>query len=277
MGSPDRQSGGASGVRSSEDAGPGRGGGPLSGVPVVVCRAAPDAGPLSEQLRRLGARPVLVPLLARAAPADGGAGLAAAIDRLAGYGWLVATSANGVRAVVEALAGRDLAAATRVAAVGPSTADAFAAVGIDVDLVPAVATAADLVAAFAPASGRVRVLAALAELASDELTAGLAAKGYEVDRIDAYRMVEPHASPDVHTQVAAARAVLFTSPSIVDRFVDRFSLDAVPLTAVCIGPRTAARARQRGLVAPVVASVHTEQGLLDALLAAMPVGARSAS
>jgi len=272
VGSPDRQSGAASGVRSSEDAGPGRGGGPLSGVPVVVCRAAPDAGPLSEQLRRLGARPVLVPLLARAAPADGGAGLAAAIDRLAGYGWLVATSANGVRAVVEALAGRDLAAATRVAAVGPSTA-----VGIDVDLVPAVATAADLVAAFAPASGRVRVLAALAELASDELTAGLAAKGYEVDRIDAYRMVEPHASPDVHTQVAAARAVLFTSPSIVDRFVDRFSLDAVPLTAVCIGPRTAARARQRGLVAPVVASVHTEQGLLDALLAAMPVGARSAS
>jgi uroporphyrinogen-III synthase len=247
---------------------------PLAGVPVVVCRATADAGPLTERLRQLGARPVLVPLHRRSAPSDGGAALADALDRLEGYGWLVATSSNGVGAVVDALGRRDLPATTRVAAVGPATAAAFVAAGIHVDLVPSTATAADLAGAFPPAGGRVRVLAALAELASGDLAAGLAGKGYAVDRVDAYRMVEPSAEPGVESRVAGAGAVLFTSPSVVDRFVDRFSVAAVTGTAVCIGPRTAARARDRGLSAPVVARVHTDQGLLDALVAAVsPPGA----
>ena len=44
--------------------------GPLAGRRVVVCRAEGDAGPLAAALRELGAEAVLVPLLARVAPAD---------------------------------------------------------------------------------------------------------------------------------------------------------------------------------------------------------------
>jgi uroporphyrinogen-III synthase len=241
---------------------------PLEGLPVVVCRARADAELLADQLRALGARPIQVPLLATGAPADGGAALTGALAQLDGYGWLVATSANGVQAVAEALEGRAVPPGVGVAAVGPATASAFEAAGIAVDLVPAAATAADLALAFPPADGPVRVLAALAELASADLVTGLRSKGYTVDRVDAYRIVEPPVDPEAAAELAGAEAVLFTSPSIVDRFVDRFSLSAVPATAVCIGPRTAARARQRGVAATVVAPVHTNQGLVDALVAA---------
>ena len=61
----------------------------------------------------------------------------------------------------------------------------------------------------------------------------------------------------------------FTSPSIVDRFCLRFGPAAVPPVAVCIGPRTADRARQRGLDGLVTATEHTADGLVAALTAAL--------
>jgi uroporphyrinogen-III synthase len=243
---------------------------------VVLCRAEADGGALVDELRRLGAEPVLVPLHKREAAADGGAALEAALSRLDHYHWLALTSANGVRAVSEALTragAQPLPPGLRVAVVGTATGAACQAAGFPVDLIPPVATAADLAAAFPPppALGHApapRVLAPLAEAASSDLETGLTQRGYEVDRVDAYRMAPT--TVDVHRRalVEGADAVLLTAPSLVDRFVEMFSVAAVPPVAVAIGPRTAERARHRG-IAPVVAASHDQHGLVDALLTAL--------
>ncbi|MGI9612214.1 MAG: uroporphyrinogen-III synthase, partial [Acidimicrobiales bacterium] len=161
---------------------------PLAGRTVVVCRAEAEARPLLEELESRGASTVALPLHRLAAPADGGAALDDAIADIDAYTWLAVTSANGVRALASRL-GDGIPTSLSVAAVGPATADALAELAIHVDLVPSRATAADLVAAFPIAEAGSRVLAPLNEAAADTLAAGLEAKGYTVDRVDAYRML----------------------------------------------------------------------------------------
>ena len=162
-----------------------------------------------------------------------------------------------------------------MAAVGPATSEALRRGGVEPDVVPASATAADLAAAFPPApdgSSGCRVLAALAELAGDDLVDGLRAKGWQVDRVDAYRLADlPPPTPGTAPPpgLDGADAVAFTSPSTVDRFCDRFGPALVPPVVACIGPRTADRARQRGLSGIVTASEHTTPGLLVTLTAAL--------
>ncbi len=163
-------------------------------------------------------------------------------------------------------------AEVRVAVVGPATADAMRRAGIEPDLVPVTATAADLAAAFPPAPASARVLAPLAELAGDDLVAGLRARGWQVDRVDAYRLADlPPPAPGAGPAegLVGADAVAFTSPSTVDRFCDRFGPTLVPPVVACIGPRTAERARQRGLAGIVTAADHTAPGLVAALIAAL--------
>ncbi|MGF1599824.1 MAG: uroporphyrinogen-III synthase [Acidimicrobiales bacterium] len=283
--------------------------GPLVGLRVVVCRPASDAGGLVRRLRLAGATPLTVPLTAPAPPDDGGAALRAALADPGRYRWLALTSANGVRAVAAALAGRPLPE-LRVAAVGAATAREAEAVGLTVDLVPPTATAAALAVAFPapdPVAGDAtdpvaatdphpgagtgtvtgaddadrrppRVLAPLAQLASDDLVDGLEARGWIVDRVTAYRIDDVEPDADVVAAVAAADAVILTAPSIVDRFLDRYGLPGPSVATVCIGPRTAARATQRGLVRPVVAAEASDAGLVDALVAwaaDRPLGAAS--
>lgn len=252
----------------------------LAGLGVVICRAASDAEGLIARLSELGATPMAVPLHTVAAPADGGAALRNAVAELSRFRWLVATSANGVRAFLEALqrSGGGLSApdrsSLRVAAVGPATAAVFEEAGIAVDLVPSRATAADLVAAFPAAGDREPVLAPLAEAANEELVTGLETKGYAVHRVDAYRTAEAPQMEGQHEAVAGAAAVLFSAPSLVDRFIGRFGLDAIPATAVCIGPRTAARARLMGVGGVIEAAEPGEDGLIDALLATLPMSSQ---
>ena len=76
---------------------------PLRGLTVVVTRAAAQTEELARPLRRLGARVVEVPTISIEPPADGGAALAAALADPARYEWLVVTSANGARAVLDRL------------------------------------------------------------------------------------------------------------------------------------------------------------------------------
>ncbi|MEL6985881.1 MAG: uroporphyrinogen-III synthase, partial [Actinomycetota bacterium] len=71
---------------------------------VAVTRSVEDNGPLAARLESLGLDVVSVPLIEVAPPADGGAALAAAVDDLPAYDWVVVTSANGAKAVADAVA-----------------------------------------------------------------------------------------------------------------------------------------------------------------------------
>ncbi|HEX5366945.1 MAG TPA: uroporphyrinogen-III C-methyltransferase [Acidimicrobiales bacterium] len=247
---------------------------PLFGWRVVVTRARAQASALVERLAARGAATVEVPAIEIVDPADGGAGLAAAVARLAagGYDWVVVTSPNGAGRLLDAVrrAGHDARAfgGTRLATIGPGTADALAAGYLVADLVPERYVAESLVAAFpaAPPEGG-RVLLARAAAARDVLPDGLAAKGWAVDVVEAYRTVPVPPEPAQAEAVAHADVVTFASSSTVTNFLASVGTGRTPPVVAAIGPVTAATARSHGLHVDVEAEVHTIDGLVDALCA----------
>jgi uroporphyrinogen III methyltransferase/synthase len=250
---------------------------PLFGRRIVVTRARDQASELVERLSSLGAAAVEVPAIEIRDPVDGGAALAAAARRLAegAYDWVVVTSPNGARRLLAAVrdGGMDARAfgGTRLAAIGPGTADALAAGNLVPDLVPERFVAEALVEAFPEhtpgAGGTGRVLLARAAIARGALPEGLAAKGWDPDVVDAYLTEPVPLGPEQAEALAAAEVVTFTSSSTVTNFLRAIGDRPVPPVVAAIGPITAATARDRGLTVDVEAEVHTIPGLVDALVA----------
>jgi uroporphyrinogen-III synthase len=176
----------------------------------------------------------------------------------------VLTSANGATRLLAELHDARAFGTAKVAAIGPGTAEALAAGNVVADLVPDRFVAESLLDAFADGPGR--VLLARAEVARDVLPDGLRAKGWDVDVVDAYRTVAAELSPAQRDAVASADVITFTSSSTVDRYLDAMGSDAVPPVVACIGPVTAATARERGLIVDIEAEVHSIDGLVDAVL-----------
>lgn len=204
------------------------------------------------------------------------------LDGLDGAAWLILTSANGADAVTDRLGattGR-LPAAVRVAAVGPATADALRAAGIEVDHVPPTYLTGAIAQGLGDLRGR-RVVLARADAATPDLRGALRARGAIVEEVVAYRTVEgPAASRDLLPGALHAHlhGVTFTSSSTVRGLmrlastVDRFRVRAIP--AFCIGPVTARAARSAGFAVAAVAAEHTAIGLADAAAAHFERGDR---
>ena len=246
---------------------------PLFGRRVVVTRAREQAGELVMRLQAQGAATIEVPAIQIRDPADGGAALAAAVDRLGDYDWVVLTSPNGARRLLDAVRdrGRDARAfaGARLAAIGPGTAEALAGANLVVDLVPPRFVAESLLDAFPaptdPAGGR--LLLVRAAVARDVLPEGLRGKGWTVEVVEAYRTEQAPLAEEQAAAVAGADVVSFTSSSTVSNFLAAMGDRPIPPAVAAIGPITAATARQHGLAVDVEAEVHTIDGLVEALVA----------
>ena len=254
---------------------------PLFGRRIVVTRARPQAGALSERLRELGAD-VLEAAATRVEPLDP-APLREAIGRLgtaAGYGWLIFTSQNAVHLFWEQLraAGRDARAlaGSRVCAVGPATGEALLAHGIAVDVVPDRFVAEGLLDALADRADLrgTRVLYATADGARDVLPHGLRELGAEVEVVPIYRSVVDGADADALRAALAEGAVdlvTFTSASAVRGFVEAVGPAlASRVPAASIGPITSEAARAAGIPVAIEAAEATIPGLVEAIIAAGP-------
>jgi len=240
---------------------------PLFGRRVVVTRSRAQSPTLVDALRREGAEVVALPTIEIVDSADGGTALAEAAACVRHFDWVAFTSANAVERFFTHLADARALGETRVAAVGTSTAAALAARGVVADLVPERALAEALAEAFPPA-GRCpagRVLLPQAAGAAPTLEAGLSAKEWLVDVVEAYRTVAITPDPDDLSAAAQADAIAFTSASTVDNYVDAAGDAAGPPVVACIGPVTADRARQRGLAVSVVAIEASVEGLVAAI------------
>jgi uroporphyrinogen-III synthase len=227
---------------------------------VVVTRAGDQAGELSDRLRAVGYGVVEVPVIAIVEPDDAGAALASSLARLGEFDWLVVTSANGAQRVAAALAALTTEQRPRVAAVGPATARAL---GVEADLVATTSIGEGLVEVFAEGHGSVLVVQA--HEARPVVVAGLRSKGWQVESVVAYRTVPAPVGDAARRQVAEADAVLFTSGSTVRHFVAALGSASLPRVVVSIGPATTAVARQVGVSVTATASVHSLDGLIEAL------------
>lgn len=243
----------------------------LAGRTIVVTRPAEQAAPLVQELERRGARVLVAPTI-RLAPARSAA-LTAALKELAAgrFEWITLTSAATVDMLRDRLATpRNVRA--KVAVIGDGTGAAFRRWSRrEPELQPATFTTAALARAFPRGSGR--VLCARADIAPAGLEDALTRKGWEPVRVDAYRTVFATSLPR-EARDALGRgdvdAVTFTSASTVRGFVDALGGARGTPKVVCIGPVTAAAAREAGLRPAAVARPHTLDGLVEALERAFP-------
>jgi uroporphyrinogen III methyltransferase/synthase len=235
---------------------------PLSGQVVAVTRARAQSSELAARLRELGAEVVEAPAI-RIEP------LPVELPALDAYALLCFTSPNGVRLFFEALPGdaRALAGA-RVAAIGPGTAAALRAHGIEADVVPERSVAESLLEALASdeLSGK-RVLIARAAEARDVLPDGLRKLGADVDVVALYETVAEPPSEDQTAALPRASYVTFTSSSTVRFFLSDGRALPDGARVISIGPVTSETLREHGIEPDVEASRHDIDGLVAALVA----------
>ena len=248
----------------------------LRGKRVLVTRARDQAHALTARLQELGAIPIVFSVIHIVPPADNYVALDAALHQLATFDWVVFTSVNGVVHVWERLAVVGLEAgafaSVRLAAIGPATAAALTARGLQAAVMPERAVAEALLEVIPHPEGQ-RFLLPLADLARDTLRVGLQAAGAEVVEVPAYSTVLAEPSPEALAAIETGVDVLtFTSSSTVHNFVEHVGQSTAQALAaqarvVTIGPITAATAREFGLRVDVVATEHTIAGLVDAMTA----------
>jgi len=113
--------------------------------------------------------------------------------------------------------------------------------------------------------GTGRVVLVRAEVARDVVPEGLAARGWSVEVVPAYRTVAADIAEPAREAVARADAVTFTSSSTVEHLVAAVGVDGLPPVVATIGPVTSATARRLGLAVAVEAPEHTTAGLVAAL------------
>ncbi|MEZ3116515.1 uroporphyrinogen-III synthase [Halobaculum sp. MBLA0147] len=216
-------------------------------------------------LESLGATPVPDPMLAveptgaTPAPAD----------------WTVLTSKTGVELAAEA---GWTPTDTRLACIGPATADAARAEGWAVDVVPEEYSSAGLVDALTAAVATDEsVGVARSDHGSAVLLDGLREAGIETTETVLYRLVRPVDAGESTARAAAGEleAALFTSSLTVEHFLDAAAERGVRAAAVegladavvgCIGEPTAATARDHGITVDVVPDEATFEALATAVV-----------
>src|SRR4051794_39941798 len=229
---------------------------PLAGVRIAVTRARAQASALAARLRALGAEVVEAPAI-RVEP------LEATVPDLAGYDLLCLTSPNGVERLFELVRDARALAGPAIAVIGPGTARALRAHGIEPDIVPERSVAESLVEAL-PGGVR-RALIARAEEARDVPPGALRERGAEVDVLALYRTVAEPLSDAAREAALGAGYATFTSASSVRFFADAAGTLAGP-RLVSIGPATSEELRRHGAEPDVEAEVHTPDGLVEALV-----------
>ncbi len=234
---------------------------------MVVTRAREQAGALADALTERGATAVSVPVIEIVDPVDGGAVLRDCLARLGQADWLVITSPNGATKVSQALDSVPLNPGVSVAVIGPGTAGRAQDLGIRVDLIPDTSIAEGLLEAMPlPSRDGATVLLARAAAARRLLPEELRKRGWTVHDVAAYRTVGVPVSDADMWACRHSDAVAFTSSSTVSHLHRGVGAENLPALIACIGPATAATARELGLTVDVEAEPHTIDGLVDAIV-----------
>ena len=244
---------------------------PLDGWRVLVPRAAERSTELVDLLAAAGATPLAVPLIGIAPPADEGALDISLVELSKGsYDWVAFTSVSAVHAVLRRASALRLSpvvpADTRIAAVGPATADALRGVGLPVDLVPPAGGSAAILGTIWPhPSGEQTVLLPRSDIAASTLPDALSGLGFGVRAVVAYRTVVTPPPPELVVELATGKvdAVLFTSPSTVRAAAGVIIAGSTVLCA--IGNPTAAEAAAIGRPVQITAAEPTAGGLVRVL------------
>ena len=267
---------------------------PLGGLRVMVTRPAPEnntvsAGndDLAEQFRRLGAEVIRQPAIRIGPPADWQL-VDAALARLAEFDWLVFSSANGVRFLLDRATEKGTSlifsrksvmspfrVPFRVAAIGPGTAEELGRYGLNADLVPEQFRAEALAEALGhDARGR-RFLLVRASRGREVLAEQLRAAGALVEQIVAYTSADvERPDPAVATLLKAGQLdwITVTSSAIARSLARMFGEDLRRAKLASMSPLTSGVLGELGHATAAEAIEYTMAGLVAAIVDAVPTG-----
>lgn len=252
---------------------------PLFGKRILVTRAKEQAGEFSRLITSQGGEAVECPTIQIVSPSSWESA-DQAIAHLVSVDWLVFTSMNGIAPFMNRLYkhGQDARAlaSVKICCIGPRTAQELLRYGLRADLVPDEYQAEGVIESFRRigVTDR-RVLIPRAEVARELLPADLTAMGATVTVVPVYRTVKPEEATARLTNRLADKTVdmlTFTSSSTVRNFASLFESPAEMarltqgIPVACIGPITAATARNLGLSVTIQARANTIPALAEAIV-----------
>ncbi len=245
---------------------------PLVGKRVMVTRPQHQAGSIRDSLLELGADVVVQPAVDISPPGDWHA-VDRVLAQLHQFDWLVFSSANGVRFLLDRLhaIGRDLRAlgGIRLAAIGPGTADELARYHLRADVQPEQFRAESLAAALAPDAEGKRFLLARASRGREVLCEQLTAAGGQVEQVVVYQSTDvTAASEEIHQQLSSGSIdwITVTSSAIARSLAALFGDDLRKSRLASISPVTSATLRELGFEPAVEAEQYTIRGIVDAIV-----------
>ncbi|GAB2971414.1 bifunctional uroporphyrinogen-III C-methyltransferase/uroporphyrinogen-III synthase [Nocardioides montaniterrae] len=251
---------------------------PLFGWRVLVPRTKEQSASLSNRLRSYGAVPEEVPTISVEPPRNPQQMDKAVRGLVEGrYEWVAFTSVNAVKAVREKFEEYGLDARSfsglKIAAVGDKTAASLMDWGLRPDLTPSgEQSAAGLLEDWPEYDEQLdpinRVFLPRADIATENLVAGLIDLGWECDDVTAYRTVRA-APPPAPTRDAIKTgkfdAVVFTSSSTVRNLVGIAGKPHPSTIIAVIGPATAKTAEEHGLRVDVMSPLPDVDVLAESL------------
>jgi uroporphyrinogen III methyltransferase/synthase len=244
---------------------------PLYGQTVLVTRSASQAHELVELLEEQGAN-VLVQAAIEILPPRDWTAVDMTLARLDTFDWVVFSSVNGVRSWLSRLeaTGRDARALgpTRLAAIGPATADALADFHLRADLQPRRYQAEDLADELVRRAAGQRFLLVRASRGREILAERLVAAGGQVEQVVAYQSVDvAAAAADVVERLRAGRIdwTTVTSSAIARSLWRLFGDDLRHTQLASLSPVTSATLRDLGLEPTAEAPSATLEGLVAAI------------
>lgn len=254
---------------------------PLSGLRVMVCRPADQAGWVYRSLRDYGAEVIPLPTITTATHNDS-KGWEAIRGLSSDKRWLVFTSENGVRYFMaqwhERIGDIRGLGAFQVAAVGFGTARALKAHGLEPDFIPTKATTAELAAQMAAQLDLdgADVVRVRGNLGDDRVERTLINEGgARVVPLGVYQTFFPEWTDVAREKILAnpPDVILFTSGSTADGLASILpgnDLKTVTEGAfiVSIGPSTSEKIKFHGLKVALEAKTHSIPSMIDELVAA---------
>lgn len=247
---------------------------PLFGRSVLVTRDAAQAPEMAEKLLRLGAQPLLLPVI-EIVPRPADDAWSTFAQQFARRGWLILTSANAVRLFFERLyaQGRDARqlSGLSVMAIGPATAQALARHGIAADRVAEEFCAEGILAALATdeIAGQ-NFFLPRAAAASEVLPQKLRAAGGHVFEYALYHTAVPAGARERLDEILRQEQIDWiccTASSTVRHFLELLGDRPLPEGAkfASIGPVTTRALLRCGRKPAVEGRAYTVDGLLAAM------------
>ncbi len=219
----------------------------------------------------------------RIIPARDPADLDQAIRKLEtgpGWDWIVFTSASAVQAFLDRTQelGYDLRllAGARLGAVGEATNRTLAGYHLKADLTPVRFTGLDWVDEADDLAGK-SILLPRSQIGTPELVQALKNRQAKVETVTAYSVEPAKMEPEILEQLlnwkidwltffspSAVRGLFEMMKAEVDEAQVRQALEKVQIA--CIGPTTEKEVKNIGLHPKITASIHSVDGLVDALV-----------